>query len=295
METTAQMDDVHHLVHAAVGDDVRAVRVIDHQLAAVDGAVQQRRRDVMQAAVFIGIADARGGNLRVARLDLLQQEISSEGDAHISRTANEMAWMAESRRRRQETVNLRGKYNYLSEREMTNTLRPVMQELGLVDVCIGTEMHTEAFVLPKKDGSTDENKSVLLTEVIKTYRVYDINTGDYVDFKAVGSGSDTMDKGCNKAVTGARKNFLKDLGNFPSPEREDPDTTPSSSYSANKSSGSAGDVVLKYGVHAGKSLQDLFDENPEEVEKIAAAKDKSGNPTWIAQKAQAFLNTLAAA
>ena len=189
----------------------------------------------------------------------------------------------------------RQKYNYLSEREMTNTLRPVMQELGLVDVCIGTEMHTEAFVLPKKDGNTDENKSVLLTEVIKTYRVYDIITGDWVDFKAVGSGSDTMDKGCNKAVTGARKNFLKDLGNFPSPEREDPDTTPSSGYSANKSSGSAGDVVLKYGVHAGKSLQDLFDENPEEVEKIAAAKDKSGNPTWIAQKAQAFLNTLAAA
>ena len=99
---------LHHLVHVAVGDDVRAVRVIDHQLAAVDGAVQQRRRDVVQAAVFIGVADARGGNLRVARLDLLQQEISSEGDAHISRTANEMARMAESHGRRQEAVHLRG-------------------------------------------------------------------------------------------------------------------------------------------------------------------------------------------
>ena len=188
----------------------------------------------------------------------------------------------------------RQKYNYLSEREMTNTLRPVMQELVLVDICIGTEMHTEAHILPRKDSNADENKSVLLTEVIKTYRVYDIESGDWVDFKAVGSGSDTLDKGCNKAVTGARKNFLKDLGNFPSPEREDPDTTPSNGYSANKPS-SAGDVVLKYGVHAGKSLQDLFDENPEEVEKIAAAKDKSGNPTWIAQKAQAFLSSLAAA
>ena len=186
----------------------------------------------------------------------------------------------------------RQKYNYLGERDMTLTLRPIMQELGLVDVCIKAEQYSTTHTLKTEDSDKSSARSVLLTEVEKTYRVYDIETGDFVDFVAVGSGADTMDKGCNKAVTGARKNFLKDLGNFPSPEREDPDTTPSNSYSSNKNSGGAGSVVLKYGAHAGKTLQDLFDENPEEVEKIANAVDKSGNPTWLANKATEFLNSL---
>ena len=108
METTAHMGDVHHVVHAAVGDDMRAVRVIDDQLAAVDGAVQQRRRDIIKLSIFVCIANARGGNLRVARLNLLEQEIPSESSTHVSRAADQMAWMAESRRRCQEAVHLRG-------------------------------------------------------------------------------------------------------------------------------------------------------------------------------------------
>lgn len=186
----------------------------------------------------------------------------------------------------------RQKYNYLSEREMTITLRPVMQELGLVDVCVKTETNTYCWELASEDSKNGKStKAVLLTEVEKTYRVYDVDSGDYVDFCCVGSGSDTMDKGCNKAVTGARKNFLKDLGNFPSPEREDPDTTPSNGYSNNKSN-DVGSIELKFGKHAGKTLQDLFDENPDEVVELTKAKDKNGNPSWIAQKAQTFLDSL---
>lgn len=185
----------------------------------------------------------------------------------------------------------RQKYNYLSEREMTTTIRPVMQELGLVAIPTNSRQETCSYDLgADKDGNP---RRILLTEVHKAYRIIDTETGDSLDFQAEGSGSDTMDKGCNKAVTGCFKNFLKDLGMFPSPEREDPDTTPSNGYSSNKVNGTDyGAIVLKYGTHAGKTIQDLFDENPEEVEKIANATDKSGNPTWLAKQASSFLNSL---
>ena len=185
----------------------------------------------------------------------------------------------------------RQKYNYLSEREMTLTLRPVMQELHLVAVPRDSFQRTITHDLGvDRDGNP---KRVLLTEVHKKYRVYDTDTGDYIDFAAEGSGADPMDKGANKALTGCFKNFLKDLGMFPSPEREDPDTTPSNGYSNNKSNSTDyGAIVLKYGTHAGKTIQDLFDENPEEVEKIANAVDKSGNPTWLAKQAKGFLDSL---
>ena len=182
------------------------------------------------------------------------------------------------------------KYNYLGERDMTLAIRPVMQELGLVAVSITSNQRTTSFDLGEdKDGKP---RKVLLTEVHKTYRVIDTETGDFLDFCAEGSGADPMDKGCNKAVTGTFKNFLKDLGMFPSPEREDPDSTPSVGNTGGSNFSDPGCVVLKFGADAGKTIKDLFDENPEKVEKMASAVDKNGNPTWLANKAKAFLESM---
>lgn len=184
------------------------------------------------------------------------------------------------------------KYNYLAERDMTLAIRPVMQELGLVTVTTHSRQDTHCYDMGvDKDGNP---RKILLTEVSKAYRVIDTETGDYMDFWAEGSGADPMDKGCNKALTGCFKNFLKDLGMFPSPEREDPDTTPSNGNSGGGSTNynDPASVVLKYGADAGKTIKDLFDENPEKVEKMASATDKNGNPTWLASKAKAFLDSL---
>ena len=185
----------------------------------------------------------------------------------------------------------RQKYNYLSERTLTTTIRPVMQELGLVAVPVESEQKTVSYDMGVKDG---EGRRLLLTEATKKFLVMDIDTGDSIIISVEGSGADTMDKGCNKAVTCATKNFYKDLLNLPSPERDDPDTTASPAYGSKgtgsySSTGDAGSIQLKYGVHAGKTLRQLFDENPEEVEKLA-----NGTSKWIAEKAQAFLNSLAA-
>ena len=196
----------------------------------------------------------------------------------------------------QNMVQFKLRYNYLAERDMTLTIRPVMQELGLVTVSIGS--HQTTFSYDVGEDKEGKPRKVLLTEVHKAYRVIDTETGDYLDFYAEGSGADSMDKGTNKALTGCFKNFLKDLGMFPSPERDDPDTTPSTG--GNNGSNSSGttnyndpaSVVLKYGADAGKTIKDLFDENPDKVEKMANAVDKNGNPTWLANKAKAFLESL---
>lgn len=184
------------------------------------------------------------------------------------------------------------KYNYLSERNLTTTIRPVMQELGLIAVPVESESQTHTFNMGL--DKNDRERYVLLTENHTVFCVMDIDTGDSVTISVEGSGADVMDKGTNKASTCVVKNFYKALLNLPSPEREDPDNTPSTGYSGGYqkttySSSDPGSIQLKYGAHAGKTLRQLFDENPEEVEKLA-----NGTSKWIAEKAQAFLNSLAA-
>ena len=77
----------------------------------------------------------------------------------------------------------------------------------------------------------------------------------------------------------------------PSPERDDPDSTPSESSSTTTSSYSGnsdvGSIKLKYGAHKGKTIRELFDEDPEAVEALA-----NGNAKWIADKAQEFLDSI---
>ena len=172
-------------------------------------------------------------------------------------------------------------YNYLGERELTTKLRPVMQKLGLV-------LLPEAMITKTTQYEGKDDKKNLLTECEARYLLIDADSGASLRLSSVGAGSDSLDKGVNKASTGAYKNLLRAIGMFPSPEREDPDNTPSS-RSSNKSSFSndAGSVLLKYGEHQGKTIKQLFDENPEEVEKLA-----NGNSKWIAGKAKEFLDSL---
>lgn len=181
-------------------------------------------------------------------------------------------------------------YNYLSERALTTTIRPHMQKLGLVAVPVKTESKTTSHIVGEKDGKP---RYVLLTEETKRYLVMDVESGDYIIMSVEGSGADTMDKGTNKCETCARKNFYKELLNLPSPDRDDPDSTPSSSrtttsYSGGGSSyGDVGSITLKYGIHAGKTIRQLYEENPNEVVKMA-----NGNSKWIAEKATEFLKNV---
>lgn len=178
-------------------------------------------------------------------------------------------------------------YSYLSENEMTKAIRPVMQELGLIILPMYTQCKTQAYDLKNVYEGKETSKPVLLTEVRTDYAIVDTETGDSITISAVGGGADQMDKGINKANTCAFKNALRALGMFPSPEREDPDTTPSDGSKPTHYSSDAGSIVLKYGEHVGKTIKQVYDIDPKEVEKLA-----NGNSKWIAGKAQEFLDSL---
>ena len=182
------------------------------------------------------------------------------------------------------------RYNYLSERALTTTVRPVMQKLGLVAVPEKSESRTKSYEVGEKDGVM---RYVLLTEVSKTYLVMDIESGDYIEVSVEGSGADVMDKGTNKASTCAVKNFYKELLNIPSPEKDDPDTTPSTYNNANtgvtkRTFGDPGSAPLKFGEYAGKTIREVYEINPEAVRKMAESKS-----AWLSERATAFLKTVA--
>ena len=181
-------------------------------------------------------------------------------------------------------------YNYLSERNLTTAVRPHMQELGLVAVPVKTVSKTTSHLVGEKDGKP---RYVLLTEESKQYLVMDVESGDYIEVSVEGSGADTMDKGTNKAETCAKKNFYKELLNLPSPDRDDPDTTPSTSGGyvtpVPRGGNDVGSLVLKYGAHAGKTLRQVYEENPDAVKQMARGTSK-----WLADKAQEFLKSVGA-
>ena len=99
------------------------------------------------------------------------------------------------------------KYNYVTEEKVTTTVRQALIEEGLV-------------VLPL---SAHAERADTLTTVHCTYRIVDVDTGQDAMLESVGQGSDSQDKGSNKALTGAYKYLL--LRTFAIPTGDDPDKT----------------------------------------------------------------------
>lgn len=180
----------------------------------------------------------------------------------------------------------KAKYNYLSESTITNALRPAMQKLKLVIIPVDSVSKTEVFNLVSPRDGQHETKSVLLSQVDSKYLLIDTESDEWIILASSASGADNMDKGTNKAKTGAFKNVLQALGMFASPEKDDPDTTPSSGGGNSSSNGDAGTLVLKYGEFEGKTIKEVWDMNPEAVEKMATYNNFQG------KKAKEFLATI---
>lgn len=102
------------------------------------------------------------------------------------------------------------KYNYVTEEKVTSTVRKALIEEGLV-------------ILPCYCST---NRIENLTTVECSYWIVDINTGQKEQLQSVGQGSDSQDKGSNKALTGAYKYLL--LRTFAIPTGDDPDKVSSS-------------------------------------------------------------------
>ena len=102
-------------------------------------------------------------------------------------------------------------YNYASESAAIAAIRPALIKAGL-------------FMLPSVEKMWLDDRGNTHVEML--YRIFD-SGGDYIQFKAVGSGQDKSgDKGVYKALTGASKyallkTFMLETGDDPEVPRED--------------------------------------------------------------------------
>ena len=102
-----------------------------------------------------------------------------------------------------------GNYGYkaVSDSLVRNTLRPHMEEQGLVivPISIDSETHIDRW----DEGG--KSKQSILTETKVKYLLMHQASGESIELAGYGHGVDTQDKGAGKATTYALKNTLLDL------------------------------------------------------------------------------------
>lgn len=97
------------------------------------------------------------------------------------------------------------KYSYASEEAIKRTLHPLL-------------VRERVLFMPISQRVVGVDKSV--TTLAVTFRFTDLDSGEFLDVEAIGSGADSQDKGPYKALTGAIKyqltsTFLIPTGNDP--------------------------------------------------------------------------------
>lgn len=93
-------------------------------------------------------------------------------------------------------------YSYLSEEQTTAELQQAFIKHGLVMFPIKVEDELFYIETVKKGG---EHVKAPITRVRVTYKICDADTGESEELQSIGYGSDSQDKGSNKAMTGAFK------------------------------------------------------------------------------------------
>jgi len=107
------------------------------------------------------------------------------------------------------------RYKAVTEEKVTTIVRPKLVKYGIVIIPI----------------SIDERREGNITTLRTTYRIINAeNPDEYFDAMSVGQGSDTQDKGSNKASTGSWKYLLLRL--FAIASGEDPDAISSDELDA---------------------------------------------------------------
>ncbi len=100
------------------------------------------------------------------------------------------------------------KYKYLSEGKITENIREACLKVGLV-------------IIPHKTEHIESNTNTM-AKVKIIYRVYDKESGEFLEGEMIGYGSDAGDKSIYKGITGAYKYFQRQLFAIPTNET-DPD------------------------------------------------------------------------
>lgn len=92
-------------------------------------------------------------------------------------------------------------YSYLSEEQTTGELQKAFVTYGLVLFPIKVDSE----IVYLESMRYDKEVKTPITKVIVTYKICDSETGESEELQSIGYGSDSQDKGSNKAMTGAFK------------------------------------------------------------------------------------------
>ncbi len=103
-------------------------------------------------------------------------------------------------------------YKYVMAAQVADKVREELSKRGLSIVPSTVDVI--------ESGQTISGKQSLITLKV-TWRITDSESGEYVEFQSIGSGSDSTDKGVYKAQTGALKYGL--LMGFLIPTGDDPE------------------------------------------------------------------------
>lgn len=117
----------------------------------------------------------------------------------------------------------RTKYTYLSEEKITSEIRQALIEVGLVIYPVKMD------IIGEKEVRTKSGESTILT-ISATYRIQDVDSGEYIEVQTIGEGMDSGDKTAYKAMTGAFKYAQRQT--FAIPTGDDPDHTASEQLTA---------------------------------------------------------------
>lgn len=113
-------------------------------------------------------------------------------------------------------VNTFHNYRYTREVDLTEHLRPLMAELGLVVLPCAT---SDLRIIESPDGKVSSRVTLVYYE----FKFVDADTGEAVVVPVWGGGQDGQDKGPYKALTGAMKYAL--MKTFMVPTGDDPEAT----------------------------------------------------------------------
>lgn len=92
-------------------------------------------------------------------------------------------------------------YAYLSEERTTGELQKAFIEHGIVLFPVKVESE----VIYLESMKYDVEVKTPITKVIVTYKICDAETGEFEELQSIGYGSDSQDKGSNKAMTSSFK------------------------------------------------------------------------------------------
>jgi len=95
-------------------------------------------------------------------------------------------------------------YDYVTEADLTDHIRPILAEEGIAF----TSTVLEATKTPVEKEGSKENKEGAISTVKMLFRLIDADDGSSIESVFLGEGADKGDKGFYKAYTGCTKYFL---------------------------------------------------------------------------------------